>query len=445
MGKIGLIIQREYLTRVKKKSFIIMTLVAPLLMAGVFVGAIYLSLSESGSHKVLVVDKTPGMVLNLQLKDSDNVSFFYDNKDLSDEGFQESEYDLMLYLNERTVETNSGALYYKKLPSFRTLGYIKGQLENALESYKLDLNDIDRDAYAHVNTKFTLTPLDINSDSEYTYQRELAGVGFFFAFLIYIFIFLYGVQVMRGVIEEKTNRIVEVIVSSVKPFQLMMGKIVGIALVGITQFALWVVFTTALVSIASGTILKDRFAPETLVENQLSAEVAQGELQQELEQGMLNADDTTYILDLIDRINFPLMIGMFLFYFIGGYMLYAALFAAVGAAVDNETDTQQFMMPITIPLIFGLIVGEFALTNPEGPAAFWFSLVPFTSPIVMMLRVAMGFDAGNIWQLFLSMGLLIAAFVGAVWIAGRIYRTGILMYGKKPTYKELWKWLKYKE
>ncbi|MGB0165689.1 MAG: ABC transporter permease [Luteibaculum sp.] len=438
MGKIGLIIQREYFSRVKKKSFIIMTILGPILMAGVFAGAIYFSLSESGPQNIVVVDKSPLHLTHGLFEEREGYSFSYTTENISDEEFLESDFTILLYLPENVVQTNQGVVYYKEAPSFITKSYIKDQMENILEDYKLELNNISQETYAHINTNFELSSRDILKKDEETNTQELAIVGFFFAFLIYIFVFMYGIQVMRGVIEEKTNRIVEVLISSVKPFQLMMGKIVGIALVGLTQFLIWIVLTLILTTAAQGLILGDQFDP-SMLSQQMSSETIE-EIQNT---EAMPSEDLVAIFDLINRINFPLMIGMFVFYFIGGYLLYAALFAAVGAAVDNETDTQQFMLPITMPLIFALLVGEFAVTNPEGPAAFWFSLVPFTSPIVMMLRVAVGFDAGNIWQLILSMALLVGGFLAATWLAAKIYRVGILMYGKRITYKELWKWIKY--
>lgn len=437
MSKTLLIIKREYLTRVRKKSFLLMTFLGPLLMVGVLVAAVMLSLSESGKQSVLVIDKTPGMITKDLFKENSEYKYFYSANDISDDEFKESDYTLMLYLSERFVETDVAAIYYKKLPSFKVMKTLEGEMEEILEGYKLRVSGILPSVYARINTKINIEPKDIDNKSEKSYDRELAIVGFAFSFLIYMFIFLYGSQVMRGVIEEKTTRIVEIIVSSVKPFQLMLGKILGVAMVGLTQFLLWVILSGTLFFAAQATILKDKYNPEQVVEQQVSKKMA-SEMQQDVQN-----QDTQYVFEILRRINFPVMIGMFIFYFLGGYLLYAALFAAIGAAVDNETDTQQFMLPVTIPLIFGIIVGEFAITNPEGPAAFWFSIFPLTSPIVMMMRVAIGFDSGNIWQLVLSMALLIGAFFGVVWLASKIYRTGILMYGKKVSYKELWKWIRY--
>jgi ABC-2 type transport system permease protein len=251
-----------------------------------------------------------------------------------------------------------------------------------------------------------------------------------------MFILLYAVQVMRGVMEEKTTRIVEVLVSSVKPFQLMMGKIVGIAMVGLTQFLLWVILTTVLIAAFQSMIFTDPLAPEIIAQQQMTVE-----MQQELISPQQSG--AAEMLDLLDRINFPLMIGMFIFYFLGGFLLYSALFAAVGAAVDSESETQQFIMPLTIPLVFGFIIGEFAIMNPDGASVIWFSIIPFTSPVVMMIRLANGFTPDNIWQLYLSITLLIAGFVFTTWIASKIYRIGILMYGNRISYKELWKWLRH--
>lgn len=445
MNKIKLIIKREYLSRVKKKSFIIMTLLGPLLIAGFISLAIWLSLSEESHHTVLVVDKTEGFLFNRQFESKSDMNFFYTNEDIDDQTFQESDYSLMLYVNEKIVINNKAILYYKKMPSLFSKSYIENQLENALEAFKLELNDISPEAYAHVNTQVNMVTHDIEESAdpgESDYKQELAAVGFFFAILIYMFIFMYGVQVLRGVIEEKTNRIVEVLISSVKPFQLMIGKITGIALVGFTQFVLWIILTGAITLTLQGIFFQDQLSPETIMQQQqMSTELMQSQAQQAM---MKATNEPNEVFELLSRINFPLMIGMFLFYFAGGYLLYSSLFAAVGAAVDSETDTQQFMLPISFPLIFGFFIAQMALQNPEGPAAIWFSIIPFTSPVVMMVRVAMGFDAETIWQLYLSMALLIAGFLGTTWVAGKIYRTGILMYGKKVNYKELFKWLFYK-
>jgi len=249
--------------------------------------------------------------------------------------------------------------------------------------------------------------------------------------IIYMFIFMFGAQVLRGVMEEKTNRIIEVMVSSVKPFQLMMGKIVGIAMVGLTQFLLWIVLTFGLVSVFQLAFADQMPRPEV--------RMAAGQ-QAESINAAGNAE-IARVFEIINSIQYDVILISFLFFFLGGYLLYASLFAAVGSAVDSESDTQQFMMPITIPLILGFIVANMAITDPDGQLALWFSMIPFTSPIVMMARIPFGVPIEQIW---ISGALLILGFVFTTWLAARIYRTGILMYGKKVSYRELWKWITYR-
>jgi len=256
-----------------------------------------------------------------------------------------------------------------------------------------------------------------------------------------MFIFMFGTQVLRGVIEEKTSRIIEVIISSVKPFQLMMGKIIGVAFVGLTQFVLWIILTLSFITIAQ-TALSDSFnfnktEKELVVNNKtINNEV----LTQISTDKQFKNQEINGILESISSFNYELIILSFLFYFLFGYLLYAALFAAVGSAVDSEADTQQFMLPITIPLIFGILMSQYVINNPEGSLAFWLSIIPFTSPIIMMVRIPFGVP---MFDLVLSMFMLIAGFVCCTWFAAKIYRTGILMYGKKVNFKELWKWIRF--
>lgn len=447
MNKTQLIIKREYLTRVRKKSFIIMTFLGPVIIAGLLSLGIYLGMSDTEEYNVLVVDQTPPISIDStataqslfwnKLKPTSQVKFQYTHDAMSNAEFDSSNYSLMLVIRTDIVTYPEAELVFRKLPSMKARSYIKSQVEKVIETEKL--NSIDRHVYDSIRTDLDLVSVDAKEGGT-SFKQEQAMVGFAFAVLIYFFIFLYGVQVMRGVMEEKSSRIVEVIISSVRPFQLMMGKIVGIALVGLTQFLLWVILSTALFTVASSAFIPDMASSVSSTEQvQITNEAAQQVSQDPMKQAMIN--DVGELI--FNRINWPVMLGLFLFYFLGGFLLYASLFAAIGAAVDNETDTQQFMLPITIPLVFGFLVAEFALSNPAGAAVFWFSQIPFTSPVVMMVRVAMGFDSGNLWQLILSMVILVAAFIGAVWLAGKIYRVGILMYGKKVSYKEIWKWLRF--
>ncbi|MFT6997076.1 MAG: ABC-2 type transport system permease protein [Cryomorphaceae bacterium] len=449
MSKISLIIEREYVSRVRKKSFIIMTFLGPILIGGLLSLGVFLGMSDSSIYNVLVVDLTPEIALDStyspkpmfvdELKETSQVRFDYTTDGLTNAEFDSTEYTLMLVLREDIMTFPEAEMVFRKLPSMKARSYIKSQVERIIEDNKLIAESIPKEKFDQINTDLNIITVDAE-DGSTSFKQEQAFIGFGFAVLIYFFIFLYGVQVMRGVMEEKSNRIVEVIISSVKPFELMMGKIVGVALVGLTQFLLWVILTGVLFSVATSIFAPELSNAATMADRiQATEQVANEVSKDAMDQAAIGE-----IAELIlFRINWPLMIGMFLFYFLGGYLLYASLFAAVGAAVDNETDTQQFMMPITIPLVFGFIVSEFALTNPEGSMVFWFSQFPLTSPIVMMVRGAMGFDSGSIWELFLSMALLIVGFVFCVWLAGKIYRVGILMYGKKVTYKELAKWLKY--
>ncbi|HRE76105.1 MAG TPA: ABC transporter permease [Flavobacteriales bacterium] len=445
MGKIGLIIGREYLTRVRKPSFIIMTLLGPILIGVFLTLTIWLTIGESGSQKVLVVDEL-GLTHQV-FKDKPNVvEFDYRTTHLEAKEFLEGDqYDLALYINKNTINGDKALLLYKKIPSLSIQSYINSELDAVMESYRLmkantgpEVQKFINEEYPKIKRHIELETKNAESGEKAKTKHYAAVVGYVFALLIYMFIFLYGVQVMRGVIEEKTNRIVEIIISSVKPFELMLGKIIGIAMVGLTQFILWVLLTGLILILAQSLFFPDFYdaanqANFTQVANGISPE-----------QAAINFESNE-IYDLIFiRINWALMLFMFLFYFIGGYLMYSALFAAIGAAVDSESDTQQFMMPITIPLVFGFIVAQMAIENPESNAVFWSSMIPFTSPVVMMVRVAMGFEPGTIWQLYLSMALLVAGFITCTWIAGKIYRTGILMYGKKVSYKELFKWMFYK-
>ena len=439
MNKIGLIIWREYITRVRKPSFLIMTFLGPLLIAGAVTLMVYFSLKESSEQLVLVVDKP--QLLTDKLKDGKDIHFFYTQQEQSDSAFKAGPYTLMVDVNEEVLTTNTVQFFYKELPGIITQRYVQAEIEKVLEKEKLRVNQVDPEVYASIKTSLKLQLFDIDKLGEESKDQELAIVGFFLGYIMFFFVFLYAVQVMRGVMEEKTNRIVEVLISSVKPFQLMMGKIVGIALVGFTQFLLWIVLTGVLATIGSTVMVAGKYSGEDLAGQQMTVQ-----MQEELG---VDADempkiDESAVLGILDQINIPLVLALFGFYFLGGYLLYSSLFAAVGSAVDSEAETQQFMMPVTIPIIIAIFIAQTAMQNPSSPVVFWGSIIPFTSPVVMMVRVAMGTAFEQPWELALSMGLLILGFLGTTWLAARIYRTGILMYGKKVSWKELGKWLFYK-
>lgn len=445
MNKIKLIISREYLTRVKKKSFVVMTILGPILFAAMMVVPAWLASMEDTDIKNIAVIDSSGIFIN-KIPDTDYIKFEYlQNKSLKEvkKDFAASGYYAALQiLPSITYEPSAVHLYSEKQPSFSVKSHISNAMERELKNKKLRAHGIDDEVLRSIKADISIRTIQWTEDGEAKESStEIAMVvGYASGFLIYFFIFMFGAQVMRGVIEEKTSRIVEIIVSSAKPFQLMMGKIVGIALVGLTQFVLWIVLTTAIITGA-----KTAFFPELETKNAQEVVVQDLFEQQNIAQAdqiqPQNLDKVTSIFNSIKSIDFGVMFGSFIFFFLGGYLLYGSLFAAIGSAVDNETDTQQFMLPITIPLILGIFVMMNVVQNPESPIAFWFSIIPFTSPIVMMVRIPFGVPY---WEVALSMVLLVLTFIGSVWMAGKIYRTGILMYGKKVNYKELWKWLRYK-
>lgn len=445
-----------------------MTILGPILMAALFIVPAYLSQMSDETKQISILDET-GWFIN-KFEDSENFKFEYVYEDLetaksamtSQKGYA------LLYIPRPTASVPSSAVIYsEKQASLDLKSYIRNVMSKEVENQKLGAeilkeirkvnpeyksigNDtlskeslISEEILKNIKTNIELTSIRMGEEGkeEKSFTEVSMGVGMFAGILIYFFIFLFGAQVMRGVIEEKTSRIVEVIVSSVKPFQLMMGKIVGVALVGLTQFMLWVVLTLAIVTVFQ-TVMPDKvkqassaesFNPGTKIPADVSTETVAADTG--------NSDGISGIMEALGSINYGIMLGAFVFYFLGGYLLYGAMFAAIGAAVDNETDTQQFMMPVTIPLILSIVMAQFVINNPEGPISFWFSIIPLTSPIIMMVRIPFGVP---IWELALSMSLLTLTFIGAVWLAGRIYRTGILMYGKKVSWGEMWKWLFYK-
>jgi ABC-2 type transport system permease protein len=362
-----------------------------------------------------------GFEFTNQIEDTDFLHFSKiptEEATLLKNDFSESNYYALLY-----IERDHFTLYSNQQISLTVSKAIENQLEQIIEHQKLKAAGIDLTILSEAQSTVNITTKIITEDGSTTNSKAEAsmGIGFICGILIYMFIFMYGTMVMRGVIEEKTSRIVEVIISSVKPFQLMMGKILGVALVGLTQFALWILLTIAIASVA-----ELMFMDASSMTSELNS----------TQQSILLSE----LSNLTGGINLMQIFVSFIFYFLAGYLMYSSLFAAVGSAVDAEADTQQFVLPITIPLILAFILIQPIMENPDGPLAFWMSIIPFTSPVIMMVRLPFG--VAN-WELALSMAVLILSFVLTTYLAGKIYRTGILMYGKKPSYKELWKWLFY--
>ncbi|HEX2936337.1 MAG TPA: ABC transporter permease [Bacteroidales bacterium] len=448
MNKIWLITQREFNTRVKKKSFIIMSILGPLLFAGFISTMVFLAGSKDTEVKRIAVIDSTSIFVN-RIPETQSLKFDYlEHADLekTKQGLATSPYFGILYIHPRITYSAGGAQFYSfQQPSMEVVQHISNALEKEIRDQKLKAFKIDNidNILKSVETHVPLQTIKMSESGEEKRSNTTLAmiVAYIGSFLIYMFILGYGVQVMRGVIEEKSNRIVEVIISSVKPFQLMMGKVLGVALAAITQFAIWIALSLIFVLIAKSTFLPD-LTPANIAPPQNLMESTQAIQQAQVATPAPQANaELIEIFAAFDYIHFGVMIASFLFFFIGGYLLYSSLFAAVGSAVDNDTDTQQFVLPVTLPLILGLLVMIRAFQYPDDPIAFWFSMIPFTSPIVMMARIPFGVP---IEQVILSMSILVITFIGTIWFAGKIYRTGILMYGKKVNLKEMMKWLRYK-
>ena len=455
---IPLIINREYMTRIRKKSFIVMSILGPFIFAAyVLIPMYFATMEDKDEKKVVVLDESKLFTeygpdgASCVIPDREFLKFeIIEGVPLETfkEGFDQSGYYAILFIPKNLMSSESSLIYSTKQVSLEVSEHIRQSMENEIEHLKLaanDIHDIER-ILAEVETSLNLRSIKWtkDGDSQETHTGVVMGVGYMSGLLIFFFIFFFGSQVMRGVIEEKVSRIIEVIISSVKPFQLMMGKIIGVGLTGLTQFIIWIVLSMVLI-----TGLKAAFFPElnqTPTEQVVGSDLfmdGQGEAAPAAAGSVLSGEDMDTAMEIfasLKNINLGLMVGAFLFYFIFGYLLYAAMFAVVGSMVDNETDTQQLVLPVILPLILGIYVMISAMNNPDGALPFWFSLIPFTSPVVMMVRIPFGVPW---WQIVVSGSLLIATFVAMTWVAGKIYRTGILMYGKKITYKEIWKWLRY--
>ncbi|MBR6930267.1 MAG: ABC transporter permease [Bacteroidales bacterium] len=437
MNKIGLIIKREYLTRVRKRSFLILTFLGPILMAAIYIIPIMLALNSSNEKmRVAVVDESRWFE-----------DRFVDNKehtfvlmpgqpiDSVKEMVKSGVFDMALYVPRTQLNIPSNAVVYsiRQVP-MEVETYISNVMEKEIEDQKLMANGVDPEIVSAVKTDVNLQimRMDEKGNEKETFTEVQFFLGMILAMLVYMFIMFFGGQVMQGVSEEKTSRIIEVIISSVKPFQLMMGKIIGVSLVALTQFVLWILLTGVLYvgfsaylglsnpgMLSSGTVMAQEITSNDIMSN----------------------ESVQNILQIVHSIDFGTIIATFLIFFILGYLLYATLYAAIGSLVDNNTDAQQFTLPVTVPLIVAIISSFYIVNNPDSSLSVWLSMIPFTSPISMMVRIPFGVP---IWQIAVSVVLLAATFVLMTWIAAKIYRTGILMYGKKLSYKEIFKWLKYK-
>ena len=424
MSVLPLIIKREYIARVRNKSFVIMTFLSPLIMVGMMFLIGYLTQLNGDTKRTIAIVDEVGSYFST-FKTTDNTTYI----DLTDQGFatakqlaEEGTYYALIHVSTKNAAPDF-RFYSEETPSIELVEKLERILEQRLKDDKL-INQ-------GVNPKDIAIDFNLgieNFSGEKTSKLSgwiKAGFGGIAGYLLMMFIIIYGNMVMRSVIEEKTNRIIEVIISSVKPFQLMMGKILGTTLAGITQFSIWVIIGAVLLGVATTFFGLD----------------ASTTMNTDVQQVVQDPSIAIQALEEIKQLPLLMLVVGFFIYFTGGYFLYSSIYAAIGAAVDSETDTQQFMLPIIMPLMLAIYIGFFAvINNPHGTVATVFSIIPLTSPIVMLMRIPFVVPA---WQLILSITLLIGSFTFTVWMGSKIYRVGILMYGKKPTYKELFKWLKY--
>jgi len=439
MSKLKLIIHREFIAKVRNKSFIMMTFLSPLLL--VAMGALVFFLMKKNDEKVkeIVYVDNSGLFLKDDFVDSESIHY----QDYTSFGIEETKkkvelgdyYGALIIPKQDSLEVLAKSIefYSKDSPGMSVINSLETKIETKIRNEKLNDFGIDLTQINASKIPSNIKMYNFSGEESSKLINGLKiGVGAIAGYLLMMFVIIYGTSVMRSVIEEKTSRIVEIIVSSVKPFQLMLGKIIGNASAGLLQFLIWGILIFIISTIASAVFGVNMIEMQTA---NLPAE------QLEAAKQAVGLDKMQLIIQEIFRLPILKMFVLFIFYFLGGFMLYSSLFAAVGAAVDNETDTQQFMLPIMAPLVLGVYVGFATVMNdPHGSIPVLFSYIPFTSPIVMLMRVPFGVSW---YELVISMTLLLITFVFTVWLAAKIYRVGILMYGKKPTYKDLYKWIKY--
>jgi len=440
MNKILLIIKREYLTRVRKRSFLLTTFLVPLFFIALYVGIIYLTKkSFDETHGYVYVVDQEGSIAN-KLKSNKSVTFFVENKDLQSQLENlnsENENTSILLIPSNFYESQRVDFLSSNKPNITTQKEIQNELSNVVRNHQFEKLGINIDSINSMDAAVSINAKEISADGvtkeSNTEVAMIIAIGL--SVLIYLSLFLYGSQVMRGIIEEKTSRVIEVIISSVKPFQLMMGKIIGIGLVGLTQFFLWLVLSLVLAGVASTFLVnKEDLSQQVLGSSMQNSSMSTLTAQESMPQAE--------ILNMLSTVNVTEIVVCFFVFFLGGYLIYSALFAAVGSAIDSETEASQFTMPITMPLLLTYALSFGVLINdPHGTVATWLSFIPLTSPIAMLVRIPFGVPT---WQIIVSAALLMLGFILTTWVASRIYRVGILMYGKKASLKELIKWFNYK-
>ncbi len=455
MRKIWIVILREYNQVVRKKSFLVLTILVPILMAALIVTPSFLAMRSDHSVHIIVKDESH-LFPKLDSGNDKDIRFSYTEEALPDLKAQllEDKYDAVLYIPYNSTMIGGMVYTSSALGSgvmSNILAAMKQNLSSEILIEQFGINQDSLNLYLQQQTdRILLGQMFVNDDLTETRQASYVkdvqqAVGVIVGLVIYFFIFMYCSTVLRSVQEEKTNRVVELIISSIRPIQLMSGKIVGIALIGLTQLLVWIVLLFGILGIFR-IAYPDVFAGANVstveVRQQQPADyehfLSNWSAEQSDEQG-------NEFVQSLQSIDFGRLIALFVFFFITGYFLYASLFAAVGAAVDNDADTQQFLLPLTLPLLLAMVLSPAVVENPDGPLAFCLSVIPFTSPIIMLVRVPFGLSVVQDWEVMLSCALMLLTCFASVWTAAKIYRVGILMYGKKITYRELWKWMRYRE
>lgn len=455
--KLGIIIEREYLNKVKKKSFLLTTFGVPILFAAMYALMIFIMLrTEGDSKRIAVIDKS-GIVME-KLENTKQLTFTQipeTDPEAVKNRLGEYDADILLYISPLDSATKSvtATTYADKPMGMETAEVIENRINDAVEAYRIDSYGIEGlgQILSDIHSNIHLTSYTVDEEGKETISQSevFMIISMVLAMALYMFIAIFSGMVMTSVIEEKSSRVVEVLVSSVKATELMFGKIIGVALVALTQFLLWIVLTGLIVGVIGGIVGLDKITG--------SMDESQTQMVQEMAgtgMGGTTLDlqaltDTTAVAEgptgmeavmgTLGSLNYTEIIVSFLLFFLFGYLLYASLFAAIGSAVENEADTQQLQIPVTIPLLVGFFVAFYAFRAPESQLVWWFSMIPFTSPIVMLARLPFGVPT---WELVLSIGLLVLTFVACAWASAKIYKVGVLMYGKKSTFKDLWKWLK---
>ena len=463
LKKLGIIIQREYLNKVKKKSFLLTTFGVPILFAGMYAVMLFVMLKAEGDSKRIAVIDNSGIVME-KLENTKLITFTQlseTDPEAVKNRLGEYDADVLLYISPLDIATKSvtATTYADKPMGMETAEAIEHRINDAVEAYRIDSYDIPglEQIMEDVHSNVHLTSYTVDEEGKETISQSEVYmiVSMVLAMALYMFIALFSGMVMSSVIEEKTSRVVEVLVSSVKSTELMFGKIIGVALVALTQFLLWIVLTGVIIGILGGIVGMDKITG-TLSQNQVETMPGMTSMNDamgnalSMEQLQALTDTTAVaegptgmeaVLGTLGSLNYTQLIVSFLLFFLFGYLLYASLFAAIGSAVENEADTQQLQIPVTIPLLLGFFIAFYAFRAPESSIVWWGSMIPFTSPIVMLARLPFGVP---MWELCLSIGLLILTFFVCAWASAKIYKVGILMYGKKSTFKDLWKWLKQK-